>query len=94
MESVKPGTRCECRNCHDAGQGTHHSDPFARVHSTANVHGQCPLQAVRMVTVRDPNASAMTALDRAFFGGGPKRSPTRQIPMCEACAAFHEAKGA
>jgi hypothetical protein len=47
-----------------------------------------------MVTVRDPNASAMTALDRAFFGGGPKRSPTRQIPMCEACAAFHEAKGA
>lgn len=83
METPKPGTRCECRNCNDFG-----SDPFVRVHPRGRVtpwaarrtNDQCPMLAVRLVTFVSQ-----------FPDGTPFRSP-KQVALCAACAEYQGAK--
>jgi len=78
--TIKPETRCECRN-DDCAE--HHE------HSEGGFHGgsgQCCRDAVRLVTVNmGPTVHPMT---------GKVRDYSTLIPMCEPCATFHETKEA
>lgn len=83
MEQIKPGTRCECLDCNCFEWHKDVDEPTAE---------RCPRDAVRMVTVRDsagnvrPDCVAVTGADHVTGIVG--------IPMCEACAQFHEVKHA
>jgi hypothetical protein len=86
MDALKAGTRCECRECNDFG-----GDPFVRTHdpSRFTADDQCPLGAVRLVTVPWD-----VAVPENNWGGTSGASSKVRIPMCQACAEYHEAKGA
>jgi hypothetical protein len=79
METIKPGTRCECRD------RTHQYDA-ARPYARHNV-GTCPQRAVRLVTVRAESFAR-------GIEGQPEHQHLAQVPMCEPCAAWAEKKGA
>lgn len=76
--TIKPGTRCE--------------STFMAVtdgHTEYTAH-QCENDAVRMVTVR-PWHDAVPESERSRMGLSGKPGDDRRIvPMCEACADWHE----
>lgn len=81
METLKAGTRCECRdpNCPHEGendtQGRQRGEPDAF---------RCRLVAVRAVTVVGKgNFEPVPGYEKAQF---------RHVPMCKACASWHEGK--
>jgi hypothetical protein len=80
--TLKPGTRCECRET-DHAHRAHHLDGY-----TSNQTGPCGRDAVRLVTVqrqkRDYERESTTPADSPVFF---------DVPMCEPCAAFHEKGG-
>jgi hypothetical protein len=67
METIKPGTRCECRD----------------KYCTHGWNLRCIAHAVRLVTVQLPTGH------EEF---GRKFTYPSEVPMCEPCAQFHEAK--
>jgi hypothetical protein len=70
-QTVKPGTRCECRDENCPGAWDHEA------------FGGCEHEAVRMVTV-----------GRHYVGGKPPIGYVKdQLPMCAACAQYHEKGG-
>lgn len=77
METIKAGTRCECRD--ESGQyeaGAHHCTGWD------NYESRCTADAVQLVTV--PVGAS---------GFSPFMSPlTEQVPMCATCAKWHESK--
>jgi len=79
MNTLTPGTRCECLNAKHPNRSGHIATGLA-------VSMACSADAVRMVTVlrRKPvEMQPWESLD----------PPSERIPMCEACASFHEKGG-
>jgi len=66
--TVKPGTRCECW-----GKADHK-------HKHRNI--RCDADAVRMVTVREPQPDRKAISD-------PPVPREWDVPMCAACAEYH-----
>lgn len=65
--------RCQCPKCKDPS------------HSTAIFGGPCPLDAVRMVTVRVENYTQARRDD-------PHGQHEYDVPLCAPCAEYAEAK--
>jgi hypothetical protein len=83
METIKPGTRCECSSIEHRHSSPLHSHELP-----------CGRDAVRMVETRSVEPPTPTPCNEwtwvtepEYLGYWMKRSP-----MCEPCASFHEAK--
>jgi hypothetical protein len=74
--TIKPGTRCECRNPDCPGSLRERTD---------GPREACRDAAVRMVTVASPQ-------DRGVPLASDPAEWWKRIPMCAPCAEYHEAK--
>jgi hypothetical protein len=81
MTTIQPGTRCGCRDGLHSHPLSHHKAPFI-----------CTRDAVRMVTVPLSKSDVDTA--RQQYAMAPGRDARKVVPLCEPCAAYHEAKAA
>jgi hypothetical protein len=79
-ETLKPGTRCECRSERHAMQ---YVNPLAH-------RNGCNMEAVRMVTVSWDGGKDCLDSDGEVRQYGVTH--VRQVPMCSSCAAWHEAQ--
>lgn len=77
--TLKPGTRCECRD-YKCDADSHGKD---RGH--AENEETCQRDAVRMVTVRESNPYGANYGEQHHYD-------MKQVPMCAPCAEYAEAK--
>lgn len=79
MNTIKPGTRCECRD-------PHKNHMLDGTHGPENVY-HCTRDAVRMVTVRvkiEQRGRYNDVINR------PLKFREKQVPMCAPCADHHK----
>lgn len=76
MDALKAGTRCECRNTGNSGRRFHGHGEYL-----TDTYARCQHDAVRMV---ETNVSPSMEMETA----GEMHCDL--VPMCAACADFHE----
>lgn len=77
--TLKPGTRCECRD--EEHEGSDHKR-YDMAHMAMLVWCQCKNDAVRMVTVR---VDTPQVEGERYIG-----FDEYAVPMCDPCARWHE----
>lgn len=83
-EVLAEGTRCACSHCPECVDKP--EPTFGH-----SMMAECTREAVHMVTVREP-LFAIHDDDLSDVLVGYKAKTTRERPMCEPCARWHEQK--